>query len=608
MRVQQCNDENKIKNDNDMPTENSDIRRVERVKLPSLDDNELGPGIQHVEPSLVRGKEGVFIDDPVVSIDQQKSGANDSNTSFTSAMGTPTVSAKKPSKTKVRTLDFYYNKTGSSVNLNKGTAIARASKSAAQLNSVSDITAHLDEDVSQSSTRVSHLSDEDTSNHTQVFSSSPAPLPKRTPKRGTKRLRNASKNIDNYVETHDAAKAPTFTFDMQKFIQFLPADFQLLSTHKLQPSILQTNNREFIPIPETGVDLFVRARAGLVLQVRSDNRANLLDNYVKQGYVPIWAAHIEPMPGYLHPIAEKIAPLMQQQAAHLMIECATALRGQGRVVGERALYDQEVLERTFQRDKHGYQVAVKRLHDIKDRELQRIHTTVEKIKGNMSYEATREEDVCYYIRGKAQRRYSAPSAPRPYNNRGRGQRARGRGAFSNNRPRGPFGEQRNDYQRNDYQQNTGYNRGRGNQYPRGGYNRPSGPNNSRGGSYTPQPGPSTSGGGYNYDPPQQSNSQYHQTRDRSQDRSAPYPYQDSGNRTNTPSQQNVALNRARSRSPLANVPVIDTIGHYDNNRVGPPVNRPTPNNASSDNHSLTDRDVERIGNAFMSQFRQQQGG
>ena len=139
------------------------------------------------------------------------------------------------------------------------------------------------------------------------------------------------------------------------------------------------------------------------------------------------------MPGYIHPIAEKIAPLLRDQAHQFMSECAVALRNQARVVGERALYDQEVLERTFQVDRHGYQVAITRLHGIKDREKQRIHDTVEGIKNNMSLEATKLEDVTNYIRGKALRKYPNPSAPRS-NPRGRGTRGRGQGGFSNNRP------------------------------------------------------------------------------------------------------------------------------------------------------------------------------
>ena len=271
---------------------------------------------------------------------------------------------------------------------------------------------------------------------------------------------------------------------------------------------------------------------------------------------------------------------MRQQAAHLMIECATALRGQGRVVGERALYDQEVLERTFQRDKHGYQVAVKRLHDIKDRELgftpllkrsraicpRKLHarkmcvtTSVEKHRGDIvlpvphapttTEVGDREPEEGGLLATIA---HVVPLWNREMTIRETttSRTLATTGVEATSTPGGGGGG--------------------------GGYNRPTGPSNSRGGTHTPQPGPSTSGGGYSYDPPQQSNSQYHQTRDRSQDRSAPYPYQDSGNRTNTPSQQNVALNRARSRSPLANVPVIDTIGHYDNNRVGPQSTDPLP--------------------------------
>ena len=561
----------------------SDVRRVETVKLPSLDDDELGPGIQQVQPSLIRGREGVYIDDPVVSIQHNLSSISESNSSFTSAMGTPTAATNKPSKSKVRTLDFYYNKTSSSLDLNKQATITRASKSAAELGPVPDITAHLSDDNIRSSGNTLHLSDEDTSNPLEIISHTPEPLPKRTPKRGKKRLRNNSKNIDNYVETHDANKAPTFTFDMQKFIQFLPADFQLLSTHKLKPSLLQTNNREFVPIPETGVDLFVRARAGLVLQVRSEKRAVLLENYVQKGFVPRWATHIDPMPGYIHPIAEKIAPLLRDQAHQFMSECAVALRNQARVVGERALYDQEVLERTFQADRHGYQVAITRLHGIKDREKQRIHDTVEGIKNNMSLEATKLEDVTNYIRGKALRKYPNPSVPRS-NPRGRGVRGRGRGGFSNNRPRAYNNDNRGDNP-------SGYQSFRPNPVNRGGYSYPP-PSASRGGPSTAtQPTP-----------------QEYYTRDRSLETQGPSTSGYTAPQRN-PSQETVVASRARSRSPLANVPVVDTVGHYDNNRVGPPTRPRTQPPAPSQprgNPDLSDRDVERIAAAFMTKFRAEQ--
>ena len=52
----------------------------------------------------------------------------------------------------------------------------------------------------------------------QVISHSPDPLPQRTPTRGSKQHRNTSKNIDNYVKTHDAQKSESFTLDIQKFI------------------------------------------------------------------------------------------------------------------------------------------------------------------------------------------------------------------------------------------------------------------------------------------------------------------------------------------------------------------------------------------------------
>ena len=562
---------------------NPDVRRVETVKLPSLDDDELGPGVQHVQPSLVRGREGVYIDDPVVSNNEDDQANSGSNSSFSSAMGTPTVTKKKPKK--VRTLDYYYSSKNSSLTLNKQSSLNRASKSAAELCPTPDITSHLSDSARASSISLEDIA-EDHAHTNTVLSHSPDPLPQRTPIRGSKRRRNASKNVDNYVETHDAEKAPTFTLDIQKFIQFLPADFQLLSIHKLQPSLLQTNNREFIPIPETGVDLFVRARAGLVLQVRSEKRASLLESYVQRGMVPKWATHIEPLPGYLHPIAEKIAPVLKDQAHSLMTECAMALRNQARVVGERAQYDQEVLQRTFQDDRHGYQLAVTRLFDIKEREKIRIHETVEYIKTNMSYEATQIEDVCNYIRGRAQRKYSNPKAQATFP-RGRGTRGRGRGGYNNNRPR----------VYNETQGNQSYNQPRG-----GGY---------RGNYGNPQPG--TSRGAYSMPPPQE----YH-TRDRSRDplpqtqsyqAPPPTPSNNRGNR-NTP-QDTQSQARDRSRSPLASVSRPPISQGYDNNRVGPPSNNPRPNPsaqppAPTGDQDLSDRDVQRIAEAFMQRFKANQ--
>ena len=67
--------------------------------------------------------------------DQANSG---SNSSFSSAMGTPTVTKKKPKK--VRTLDYYYSSKNSSLDLNKQSTLNRASKSAAKLSPTPDIT------------------------------------------------------------------------------------------------------------------------------------------------------------------------------------------------------------------------------------------------------------------------------------------------------------------------------------------------------------------------------------------------------------------------------------------------------------------------------------
>ena len=563
--------------------ETPDTRRVETVRLPSLDDDELGPGVQRVQASLEKGREGVYIDDPVVSMNNDQAQNSGSNSSFSSAMGTPNVSKKKP-KHKVRTLDYYYQtKTGDSIqDLSKQLSRTRVSKSAAELCPVPDITSHLeDNDKGSSLSLPDPNEDKDKQSSESIISHSPDPLPQRTPIRGTKRRRNTSKKVDNYVETHDAQKAPTFTLDIQKFIQFLPADFQLNSIHKLEPSLLQTNNREFVPIPETGIDLFIRARAGLVLQVRSEKRAALLESYVQRGVLPRWSAHIDPLPGYLHPIAEKIAPVLEIQAQTFMAECAIALRNQARVVGERALYDQEVLERTFQRDKHGYQLAVTRLFDIRERERLRIHDTVESIKSNMTYEATNTEDVCNYIKGKINRKYSVGRGQN-FSTRGRGTRGRARGGYGN-RPR------------NDYQANQGPSTSQ----PRGGY--------SRGTYNNTRPGPSR--GPYNRPPPPR-----YDNRDRSRDPLPSQQYSPPNPVHGVPHREGVnpsdeGRGRDRSRSPLEAVSRPSVAQGYDNNRVGPPTNNPRPNpvpqpSTSRDTQSLSDRDVESIANAFMQRFSQ----
>ena len=73
----------------------SNTRRVEIVRVLSLSDDELGPGMQTVQASLEKGNEGVYINDPEVSNNDTllESNANSgSNSSFTSAVGTPTTS------------------------------------------------------------------------------------------------------------------------------------------------------------------------------------------------------------------------------------------------------------------------------------------------------------------------------------------------------------------------------------------------------------------------------------------------------------------------------------------------------------------------------------
>ena len=111
-------------------------------------------------------------------------------------------------------------------------------------------------------------------------------------------------------------------------------------------------------------------------------------------------------------------------------------------------------------------------------------------------------------------------------------------------------------------------------------------------------------------PPQQ----YH-TRDRSRDplpqtqsyqAPPPTPQNSRGNR-NTP-QDNQSQVRDRSRSPLASVSRAPISQGYDNNRVGPPSSNPRPNPsvqqpAPTGNQDLSDRDVQRIAEAFMQRFK-----
>ena len=501
-----------------------------------------------------------------------------SNSSFTSAVGTPTTSKNKANKSVNKTLKHYFLSNRKVTSTSSHVLQNSTSRSAVPATSVPDITSHLPDDNANSTRSAEEIRED-----IPIASQRAAllePLEQRTPRRGSKRMRNASKNTNNYVETHDARLEPTFTFDMQKFVQFLPADFQLLTTHKLKPSLLQSNNREFVPVPEAGVDLFVRARAGMVLQVRSEKRATLLDSYVQRGIVPKWAVHMEPMPGYIHPVAEKVSPLRLEQANILMTECAIALRKQARVIGERAMYDQEVLERTFQRDRHGYQVACTRLNDIREREKQRIHLNVEEIEKTMSYEPTTSEDVVSYIKGKVQRRYIFAPATRG-NPRGRGTRGRARGGLPG-RGRGgaPYYDNRRDY----------------------GYQRD---------NFRP-PQASTSGNrGRDYNAPEYNT----QERNYTQPRPSARPPVEPPRTTRNISQETV-LARERSRSPLASLRTdYDPIGHYDNNRVGPPGSQarhpaasaaassaapaPPPAVGATD---LSERDIQRIADAFMSRM------
>ena len=188
--------------------------------------------------------------------------------------------------------------------------------------------------------------------------------------RGSKRKRNASKQIDNYVEvrcTH--SKAP---LEQEETIQDIirPTTSDILLAESRRPTqtavTFVSNNKAksvnslcvLFQVPAEGssntrsmdkpadtdgaprsdipavdltwmqplqVDYFLTTRSSVVSEARAKLRGMMLSQVTDRDLIHPWALHLAPMPVYMTPHADRLVPFLKQQALDLQRFCSDTL-------------------------------------------------------------------------------------------------------------------------------------------------------------------------------------------------------------------------------------------------------------------------------------------